>query len=70
MAAILIIVFLIAVFLNIPTKNPNENIAGIVLNPNTNITNAPSKAFVVLAAVIAKKYTNPQGNRPFKSPKK
>ena len=53
-----------------PTKNPKKNSAGIVLRPKINITTAPQKALPVLAAVIAKAYTKPQGKRPFNIPKR
>ena len=49
-------------------KNPTPNIAGIVLIPKINITKAPYKGSAVLAAVIAKKYTKPQGSSPFNIP--
>lgn len=62
--------FLKAVCLKRPTKNPREKRAGIVATPKINITNAPYSGSAVLAAVIAKKYTKPQGRRPFNIPRK
>ncbi len=48
-----IIVLLMPLCLKIPTKNPSENSAGIVLSPNIPITIAPQNGLVVLAAMIA-----------------
>jgi hypothetical protein len=49
-------------------KKPNPNIAGIVLSPKIAITSAPERGSAVLAAVIAKKYTNPHGSSPLSIP--
>jgi len=65
----LIIIFLKLVAEVRDVKNPSPNIAGMVLIPKINITKAPYKALAVLAAVIAKKYTNPHGKRPFNIPR-
>ena len=54
MAESRIIIFLNEDWLNIPTKNPSEKSAGMVLIPKINITNAPDKAPPVLVAIIAK----------------
>ncbi len=51
-----------------PIKKPRLNRAGIVLNPNISMTIAPPNALPVLMAVIAKKYTKPQGNNPLSIP--
>lgn len=65
----LIIMFLKLVALESDVKKPSENIAGIVLSPNIAMTKAPYSGLAVLAAVIAKKYTNPHGKRPFNMPR-
>lgn len=53
MAASRIMIFLNEDCLNIPTKNPKENRAGMVLTPNINITNAPDRGLPVLVAIMA-----------------
>ena len=69
-AATFIIIFRIPDCLNNPTKKPNEKSAGTVNIPKIAMIIAPEMGLDELAAVIAKKYTNPQGKSPFKIPKK
>ena len=47
---------------------PKKNSVGIVERPKTNITIPPQIGDAVLAAIIAKEYTNPQGIIPFSIP--
>ena len=49
-----IMIFLNEDCLNIPTKKPKENRAGMVLTPKMNMTKAPESGLPVLVAMMAK----------------
>jgi len=70
MEANFIIVSLKEIFLKYPTKRPKPKSTGTVERPKTNITIPPQKGEVVLAAEAAKKYTRPQGKKPFNMPRR
>ena len=48
---------------------PKKNSVGIVAKPKLAITMAPQTGDAVLAAIMAKEYTKPQGIIPFSIPK-
>lgn len=68
--AICIMVCLKLLLLSEPTIKPRPRSTGIVESPNISITTPPQKGDAVEAADAAKKYTSPQGNKPFNIPRK